>query len=560
MSLNLSGVFSGIDTDLIISYAMAANRRPLNRLESRKADWEAKADALDDIKDRFSDLKSNLDTLRDASDFHLVFATTSDRDVLGARVTEGGVGEGSYVIEVNQLAKAEREVHDGVASLTTTLGAGTLVYTYDGEQRTVQTSADSTVEDLRDLINNDGGNPGVQASILEYDDGLGGVYHLVLSGKDTGADYVITIDAATTLTDFAPADWSETQTAQDAQVRVDGYPAADWIEKSGNTITDLISGVTIDLATTGTATITMSRDTSELVQDLGNLVNIYNGMVDRIKEYTSRDEETGETGVMQGDATLHGMLAQVRAILTGTADGFQSGQDTFMMPVQIGIEPMPMELGAGVDLGKVDQLSLNEETLADAIDEDFDGVLALIGALATGGTDSTDLQFNYAAETTQAAIYDVEVDFDGAGDITAARIKLEDASGFTSMTVNGDTLTGWSGKPEAGMSLTVINGGTSETKTYQVRVQKGFTGAAYDVVEELLNVVDGAFVTKEEQYDLAVDAIDSQILWQEDRLATMEQRLVEKYARLEMALAELDSQRGAFDALFASLESTNSES
>ena len=40
--LGLSGVFSGIDTDILIARSMAFNRIPLERLTAQKSTWQAK--------------------------------------------------------------------------------------------------------------------------------------------------------------------------------------------------------------------------------------------------------------------------------------------------------------------------------------------------------------------------------------------------------------------------------------------------------------------------------------------------------------------------------------
>ena len=42
----LSGVFSSIDTDVIVSRLMQIQSIPLNRLQSRKSDWGAKERAV----------------------------------------------------------------------------------------------------------------------------------------------------------------------------------------------------------------------------------------------------------------------------------------------------------------------------------------------------------------------------------------------------------------------------------------------------------------------------------------------------------------------------------
>ena len=65
------------------------------------------------------------------------------------------------------------------------------------------------------------------------------------------------------LAGFAEADFTETQSAQDSQIRVDGYPSGAWISRSSNTIDDVISGVTLHLHDTTDAAgeeITLTRD------------------------------------------------------------------------------------------------------------------------------------------------------------------------------------------------------------------------------------------------------------------------------------------------------------
>jgi len=74
------------------------------------------------------------------------------------------------------------------------VGAGTFIYSYNNEESVITTTADTTLEDLVGLINNEANNPGVTASLLHYND----AYHLVLSGNDAGSDYQISINSSNT--------------------------------------------------------------------------------------------------------------------------------------------------------------------------------------------------------------------------------------------------------------------------------------------------------------------------------------------------------------------------
>lgn len=676
-ALGLAGVYTGIDTDLIVARVMAIESRPLARLEERKDTWLEKQAAVEEIQSRFADLKLHVNNMRDIDNLRSVLAATSDADIITA-TSSGGATEGAHQVVVNRLATGEKEVHDGVTPTETwthdlsvagaddeyfsaaeisnntgtnykfvfqfgsesqvtvdlsaydatgitlnelvseintaagysaasaasvgsqynlriqaqnaggdralvitdddsvdaldntddftqtvdgdvgadaIVGAGTFVYTYDGVTRTVTTTASTSLGALRDLINNDAGNPGLTASILDYEVDATHRYHLVLSGDNTGSDYTITVEAATTLSGFSPGSFEETMAAQDAQIRVDGYPAADWIERSSNSISDVIEGVTLNLNGTGTASVTLTRDTGQLRQDVQNLVNIYNGIVLVVDEYTGYDDVTGAGGILQGDGDIAGMVGWIRSIITSTVPGFADGMDTYTLAAHLGIE---IDSYGMLSLDKPTPLMTDEPTLADALAEDYQAVLNLIATSGTGGSTSSYIQFTSAAESTTPGVYEVEVDFDGGGTITAARIRTEGETEWNTATVNGNVVTGMSGKPEQFMQLVVTWDGSSSTQSAEVRVRRGLAGALYDRLEDILDVEDGAITVKKTANQRAIDELTVSIARQEDRLADKEARLLAKYARLEATLARLGSFTAAFDALFTQLAAMNS--
>ena len=549
MATGLAGVFTSIDTDVLVARTIAIERVPLDRLTAKKTDYETKKTVIGTIETRFEHLEDLVDELRVLADLRGVSVSSTDGDIVTA-TGQAGASEGVYQIEVNRLATSERHVHDGVQDETAALGAAAqFVYTYNGQTRTIQTTATTTLEDLMGLINNDSGNPGVKASILEYEVDASHVFHLVLGGVDTGDDYDITVDAGTTLTGFGSGTWTETLDAVDAQFRVDGYPAATWMTRSSNHITDVIPGITLDLKDTNVGspvTISSTRSTEQLKTDLGNLASIYNGIVDTIDNYTGYDEETGAAGALQGDSTLYGLVTRVRSALTGVLTGFDSDNDTFMMAAQVGLE---------IDRDGV--MEFDTDTFDEAVESDYQSVLEVVGALGQGSTDNANLQFSQAESVTEAGTYDVEITYDGAGAISAARMRKSGETTWNDATWSGTTVSGMATAPEEGLVLDVLTGGTSETIGYEVYVKKGFAGAIYDVLDDIMDAIDGAFVTKKNQIDDAVEDLSGQIEMLEARLLKKQKQLLAKYARMEMLLAQFDAQRGAFEAMFASIEAMN---
>jgi flagellar hook-associated protein 2 len=552
-TISLPGLQTGIDTSAIVQQLVAASSGTLNRLRVRQTEWTAKQDAFGTLESRLEAVQTALDDIRTTTDLRAYTATSNDTERLTLE-TGPGAAEGAHDVIINQLASAEREVHAGVADLETLVGEGTLAYTYNGTTRTVQTTAETTLENLRDLINNDAGNPGVTASILEYDAGGGQVYHLVLGGNDTGADYAVTIeDAQTTLdgtggtVDFRTATFTETQSAQDAQVRVDGYPSGDWITRSTNTVNDILPGVTLHLhAPTEageTVRISINRDTEGLKAKVNAFVQAYNSATDYIQEQTAYDEATGEAGILMGEYTTSYVRHQMRLPIIEAVPGFLDGTDPYTLAGEIGLS-----------IDRYGTLELDEEVFDDALADDYLGLLNLVGADRTGTSDSENLRFYGATSGTEPGTYDVRATFD-AGTLVSAEIKADDEGddAWRAATIDGNTIVGDDDHPEAGLRITADYSGTGTVEA-EVRLRQGVAGRMYDVLDDLLDPLDGALANVNERCTNTLDTIQDNIERQEDRLAAMEARLLRQFARLESTLARIQAQQSALSSVFYSAQ------
>jgi len=549
--LAMSGVFSGIDTTTLITKLMQIEQAPLTRLQNQKATLQAKDYAVKDLQDRLTSLQTLLDELRDGQSVRASTVSSSQSSVVTATAGSEAI-EGAYSLEVNRLASAQRQVHAGAAAAATLVGAGTFNYTYDGVTRNITTTSQTTLQQFRDLINNDPSNPGVAANLLQYDAGDGLAFHLVLSGRQTGDDYGVTInDAQTTLNgsggtiDFRQASFTVTQQAQNAQVRIDGYPSTDWIESKTNTLNELVPGLTITLHGAGSSNLTVSRNTSQLSSDMDNLVSIYNGLADKLKAYTGYDSEKKAAGLLQGDQGLRSLLSQVRQAMTQAA-GFAEGED-YRLSADLGLE-----------FDKDGKMKLDKTKLETALSTDYEQVLAVLGARNTGSSSDVDgyIQFTQAGDQTPAGLYDVEVTFtDGA--ISQARLRLAGQSDWETATFSGNLIYGVDGSSMEDLNITANWDGVSTVQTAQIRVKRGFAGEAYNRVGDLLDSDTGRITTVRDRFASSISLMDKKIEAQQTRLDKYEQALKDKYARLERTLAELESLNGSIQAMVSQLSANN---
>ncbi len=345
------------------------------------------------------------------------------------------------------------------------------------------------------------------------------------------------------LAGFSAANFTRTQSAQDSQIKVDGYPAGadEWITRSSNTVDDIIHGVTLHLHDTGTVQVDLTRDTQSVRNKLNSIISAYNAAIALYQEKTGYNATTKTAGVLMGDLTTSDMTDDLRLPLLERAAGFTAGVDSFTLPSDIGLK-----------LDGDGKLSLDSNVFDQAIADDYMGVLAVIGAAKTGGSDSNTIQFYGASSKyTMAGTYDVQVTIAG-GIVTSAKIKLAGEDAYRDATCVGATVTGNATfdekgdplHPENGLQLS-IDRSQDGTFTAQVHVKQGFAGAMTEALERMLNTATGTLPASRKNMDEHIQHLQEQIDTETARLQQRQTALVAKFARLESTLALLQNQMAA---------------
>jgi flagellar capping protein FliD len=348
---------------------------------------------------------------------------------------------------------------------------------------------------------------------------------------------------AGTLAGFTGADFTKTQSAQDAQIKVDGYPAGadEWITRSSNTIDDVIQGVTLHLHAPGTVQVDLMRDIESVKTKLEAIVSAYNEAISFYREKTDYNATTRVAGVLMGDSVISGAADQIRMTLIQQARGFVGTLDRYILPAQIGLA-----------LDREGKLSLDADAFDKALADDYAGVLALIGADKAGTSDSNTIAFYGASSAhTMAGTYNVEVTVAG-GVVTSARIKRADEADYRDATIQGNIVIGDSTLDDKGNPLHPENGlrlridpSQNGTFTATVRVKQGFAGALEDALDRILDATTGTLPLDRKRIDDQIKQLQDRITAEQDRLKRKQAALVARFARLEQTLALLQNQMAA---------------
>lgn len=404
MAISLSGIGSGLDIQSLVSQLVAAEgEAQTNALDRREYNYQTELSALGQLKSSLSSFQDAAATLADADDLLSLSAVSGNEDLFTATASSSAA-PGEYSIEVLNLARAQKLSSAGFSSASDSLGSGTLTITSGSNSFDVTIAAGSdSLLDIRDAINASADNSSVSASVINVDDGNGGTEaRLVLTAKNTGTANEISIsvsdddgnntdasglsrlayDAAGGVTNL-----SELVAAEDAVIRVDGLEAT----RSSNSISDVISGVTLDLQSAEVgqvSNLSVSVDTEATRESLQAFVDSYNSLATTFASLTGYNDSTETGGALQGDFTARQIMNDIRSILRTTVD---NGEYSSLFSMGIEIDQYGK---MSIDSTKLDEvlttrpdaltgLLSSDEGIAGKLDERLDEALQLGGIIDT---------------------------------------------------------------------------------------------------------------------------------------------------------------------------------
>ncbi|MFQ5417014.1 MAG: flagellar filament capping protein FliD [Myxococcota bacterium] len=328
--VTFSGLASGLDTGVLIQALLDFERRPLNLLEARKSDLESGQSLLRDLNQRLLTLReaaraidnrtSGLTAAAVSEELLSYKASSSDESLIEVEAGDGAQ-PGTSAIRIDQLANVARRVSAGFTDADQSIATAAETLTIDfgaGQQISLAVPAGTTLNGLRDLINQDASNDGsVRADVLF--DGSG--YRLTVSGVASGAANDVTV--TTSLTGPAGGAFIDAalgQNASDAQLVYLGIP----VTRASNDITDLIPGVTLRLrgahdpaSPTDTVDVDVSRDDDAIAAKLTALVDAYNAVRDFSLAQSAVDPNSDRGGLLSGDALVRGVEQRLQLTLGG---------------------------------------------------------------------------------------------------------------------------------------------------------------------------------------------------------------------------------------------------
>lgn len=313
-TINSLGIGSEVLTSELIEKLKANDESVVIKpIEDKITLANQKEDAFNLLSSLMTTFKASATAL-DGDTLYLGRSITGSTDAVTAKVEDGSDIQSFNITEVN---KAEKNVWSSTAlseksTPITDLGTGALTITIDGEDFTINYTADSSLNDIRDSINEEAGEE-MTASVLQVGEDS---YELVITADKenqaiTFSDSNSGVDGLSTILSL-----NSIQTAKPATFKYNGIE----ITRDTNEVTDLINGVTLTLnqnqEATDSANINITQNSIAINSEISIFVQNYNNLISNIQDMTSSNRESGAVGIFNGDSFIKSIKTELNSIIT----------------------------------------------------------------------------------------------------------------------------------------------------------------------------------------------------------------------------------------------------
>jgi flagellar hook-associated protein 2 len=398
MSIQSLGVGSGLDLESLVGQLIAAERGPkTQRLDTRDETLRNEISAIGQVKSKigeFEDIIKDLQTEGNLSGREPTIENPSEEnDVLSANPTNAAL-PGTYEIAVTQLAQGSRietarADAGGFASSSDVVlssGSADLTFKIDGTDNTFSISVDAgtTLAELRELINNNEDNFGVQANIINTGTDGGGA-KLVFTSNVTGSGNDLQIVNDNDAAEFAKLS-TETSTGAASNLSIEAdnlatnaIASVDGIEVQSDTnkFENTIQSVRFDIKELSdkdadgepiASKLIIGFDAEKLEEKIREFVDTFNELTDELDKLTKYGASALEDdGALAGDFTVRGIQTGMANILGGNVTDSVIGS-LFALGIELTADGK-LEIGSN-DFG----LGSGSDRLENALNDNFDDI------------------------------------------------------------------------------------------------------------------------------------------------------------------------------------------
>ncbi|MFM5840400.1 MULTISPECIES: flagellar filament capping protein FliD [Aeromonas] len=375
-AITSAGAGSGIDLESVISASLNARKAQLQQpITTKKTNTQITLSGVGQLKSAIASYVTTLKDMAKTDAFNKrAVNITQDKDNPILKVeSKAGSSNGQYNITVNKLAttsKFEGTFDSSTDALITE--DGTLTFKAGDKTFSVDVKAGDSLQSVRKRINNNGDNFGLTANIINTSDGKA---KLVMDSGVSGTGKDLQISGSTPgLSGFVSALQQVGGPASDAEIEVDGNK----LTSATNTFDGTIMGLKLtilresDKDADGNAKsnkVDVTTDKNGIKTMVKSFIDGYNTLVSKADALGKRNsivagQSKDDGGALAGDSVTRSVVNQMSSILITPSDNSNVFDTIFQL---------------GIKMDNKGVLSLDSEKFDEALDKNFEQVVAIFG-------------------------------------------------------------------------------------------------------------------------------------------------------------------------------------
>ncbi|KLV47109.1 hypothetical protein SH16_00832 [Aeromonas caviae] len=374
-TITSAGAGSGIDLESVISASLNARKAQLQQpITTKKTNAQITLSGVGQLKSAIASYVTTLKDMAKTDAFNKrAVNITQDKDNPILKVeSKAGASNGQYNITVNKLATTSK--FEGTFDSSTTALAtedGTLTFTAGDKKFNVEVKAGDSLQSIRKKINNNGDNFGLTANIINTADGKA---KLVMDSGVSGTGKDLQITGSTAGVSSFASSLTKTQSASNAEITVDGSV----LSSDTNTFDGTIMGLKVtvlresDKDTDGNAKsnkVDVTTDKDGIKSMIKSFIDGYNTLVSKADGLGKRNsivagESQDDGGALAGDSVTRSVINQMSSILITPSENSNVFDTIFQL---------------GIKMDNKGVLSLDSEKFDEALDKNFEQVVAIFG-------------------------------------------------------------------------------------------------------------------------------------------------------------------------------------
>ena len=526
-TLNSKG--SGLNISQIVDSLVQAEVQPKRTLITKsQSATELKISELADLKAKANTFQSQLGSLSFAKSFKIENSNTAAIEVINTSVLHEAESFSSN-IDVKQLARKQTLLFEGYNATAEQIGDINLsisfgkvaedlesatddnVFDVNNALSTQQLSlSDATLEELSNALN---ALEGISSEILK----LSETNYALAVYSDFGADNALKITSnieglsASSVTEYQSV---QKVSAQNAILELNGIE----IERSANTIDDVIDGKTLTLKAVSEQSISISGDfDAEIAKNLMlDFVDTLNDFKRHLANLTQRNIDGLSQSPFSSDAAVKGMYTQLNNLLREPLAGFGTS-DIYLAQM-------------GVMTNRDGSISLNEDKFENFFETNNSNFFAL-----------SDNYYNDPSNSIQIEILDtkdqIPGSFDFVFDADTGEATLDNKTLVKSV-IGDNTIFRSEDVGFSGIQLTVATNSIPASTTLNVGISA--SQKLSNLISGFLNS-NGEIAQKEKVFDEDMSNFETDLLSLVDKENTTRARYIEQFTAMEQIVTKLKS-------------------